>query len=109
MLGADAGEVHRGFGLLTVTAQLDDDAFAERRMLDVVADPQPEVVGVRAAGTVPLAGGDRRLDNPFPMDVGTPLVGGAGEAVRAAGRAAPRPIPSRCGAAGSAGRRRCAR
>ena len=78
VLGADAGEVHRGFGLVAVPAQLHDDPFAECRMFHVVADPQPEVVGVRAAGAVPLAGLDRRLDDPVPMDVGAPLVGGAG-------------------------------
>ena len=109
MLGAHAGEVHRGFGLLAVPAQVDDDPFAERRVLDVVADLQPEVVGVGPAGAGPLAGRDRRLDDPFAMDVGAPLVGGAAIATAPAVRRRSRPIPSRSAAAGSAGRRCCAR
>jgi len=40
MFGACLAEADGRFSLVVVTADVDDDAFAERRMLDVVAEPR---------------------------------------------------------------------
>ena len=45
MLGAHAGETDGGLGAVALTADLDDDALSERRVLDVVAHAQAERVG----------------------------------------------------------------
>ena len=42
MLGACFAKTDGCFGLVVVTANVDDDAFTERWMLDIVAQPQAD-------------------------------------------------------------------
>ena len=105
MLRADPGEVDRRLGRLALPAQVDDDPFAERRVLDVVADAQAEVVGVarfRRAAT----GGERGLDDPLAVGVGC----GAPSSlvVAATRRRYGGGVPQSDRGRGSGGRRRCA-
>ncbi len=44
MLLADACEVDHGLGLLSRAGDVDDDALAERRVRDVVADLETDVL-----------------------------------------------------------------
>ena len=47
MLRARIAESDGRLGLVVLTADVDDDALTERRMLDVVAEPQPDQLRVR--------------------------------------------------------------
>ena len=93
---------------VALAAQVDDDALAERRVLDVVADAQPEVVGVARRRRAAPAGGQRGVDDPLAVGVAAPL--GLDGVVAAAPAAVRRRLaPSRHAGAGSGGRRRCGR
>src|SRR3954449_9630825 len=66
MLGADIAEADRGLRLLAGTVDVDDDAFTELGMLDVVADPQPDLLGVARLRREPLAGCQGGVDDTAP-------------------------------------------
>src|SRR3954454_10517491 len=62
--GAGIAEAGRGLGLVALPADLEDDALAERRVLDVVARAQADVLRVGLGRRVLAAPGvDRRVDH----------------------------------------------
>ena len=67
------GKSHGGLGLVALAAEVDDDALAERRVLDVVADAQPEVVGVARCRRVAAAGGEGSVDDTLAVGVAASL------------------------------------
>jgi len=75
MFGAGLAKANGRLRLVVVTADVDDDALAERRMLDVVAEPQADqlrIGGCRLLGA--LRRGHGRFDDAFAMTLGLATV-----------------------------------
>ena len=113
VLDADAGEVDRRLGVAAALTDVDDDALAERRVLDVVADAQTEGVGVARLGSGALAGGDGRLDDAVAVGVaaiaGSPVVAARRRAIRRRSAEVTGEVPAAqaLAAVRACGRRRC--
>ena len=67
MLGAHIAEADGGLGLLAAAFDIDDHTFAERGVLHVVADAQPDLLGIGLLWRQPLARGQRGIDHSFAM------------------------------------------
>ena len=108
MLGADAREVHRRLGRVAGAAEVDDHALAERRVLDVVADAQPDGVGVARLRRRPPSGGEGGVDDALAMGVGCagsrarPCAASPRRRRYGGGRAPVRPRPQALAAVGAA-------
>src|SRR4029078_3298231 len=75
MFGAGLAKANGRLRLVVVTADVDDDALAERRMLDVVAEPQADQL--RIGGCLLLGAlrrGHGRFDDAFAMTLGLATV-----------------------------------
>src|SRR5689334_14929385 len=70
VLGADVAEADRRLRLLAIADDVDDHAFAEGGVLDVVADTQPDLLRVRRLWGEATTSRERGIDHPFAMGVG---------------------------------------
>src|SRR3954466_6800485 len=75
MFGSCVAKTNRGFSLVILTANVDDDAFAERWMLDIVAESQADELRVGRGRLLPaLSRSQCCLHHSLPMSFGFTVV-----------------------------------